>query len=105
MIRLGLALAAALFLFVCWMAPARGDGLPDIAPGQAICEENGVRCLVRREDVQKQNAMLEEASKNLRAQEEEIGRLEVELKKLRAIKGCAKLEVIPKPPPPGSVRS
>jgi hypothetical protein len=52
MMRLGLVLAAALFLFVCWMEPARADSLPDIGPGQAVCEEDGVRCLVCREDVE-----------------------------------------------------
>jgi hypothetical protein len=35
--------------------------------GQAICEEDGVRCLVRREDVQKQNAILDEAGKTIRS--------------------------------------
>jgi hypothetical protein len=97
-------LAAALFLFVCWMEPARAEGLPEIGPWQAVCEEDGPRCLVRREDVKKQNEILDEAGKTIRTQQDEIAHLEAELKKLRAIKGCAKLEVIPKPPPAG-VRS
>lgn len=51
-------------------------------------------CIMPREIV---NGMIEAHNGHV----EDIAKLKAELEKLRAIKGCAKLEVTPKQPPPG----
>lgn len=101
--------AAALALTAFLVGPARANGdlpppsapppsvpsepkddMPHPPPGEARCEfESGGRCVVNRDDLDKLRAMAHVAI-------QEAKRLQAENDKLRSIKGCAKLTVLPR---------
>jgi hypothetical protein len=103
---LGLVVVALLFAFA-FTVEARAEELPLPERGQAICERDGPRCVVRREDVAENNATMPQLLETMKAQAATIQKLEADLVKLREIKGCGKLEVLPRkvPLPTGPYRA
>jgi hypothetical protein len=93
------AIAAVLFvaLMGSGLAHSAGDLPPSVEKRSVPLECDETQCLVAIEDL----AAIKRANDNLAAlafqHQERVMALEAELSKLRAIKGCGKLEVVPKP--------
>lgn len=96
--------AAALAMTAFMVGPARADErAPDIPHGGKICNEANTHCIVNRADLEDLIAELrvqfttsQIMQQAAARQVDDIVYLRAELVKLREIKGCAKLEVLPK---------